>query len=306
MTPHTPRISIGLPVFNGEAFLKESVDSLLAQTFEDFELILSDNASTDQTPVICQAYAAADRRVRYVRNETNIGVYRNFNRVFQLSSGEYFKWAAADDVCHRDLLAKCLQVLESDSGVVAAYAKAKFMDQDRQQLNFKDPGWHLTSELPDERMRTVIFAGHWVNLFFGLIRSEQLAKTRLFPSYFSGDYRLLGELSLLGKFHEIPEYLFQRRIHPGASSQNRAVDWQSEFYRGSSGGIGLPLWQLCFDHFLSVARAPLDLSPKLSLVRAILVRMVLSYRRLLEELRMLVSYRVKQAITERTKTDAHR
>src|SRR5215510_12797807 len=118
MTHHTPRISIGLPVYNGEKFLREALDSLLTQTFEDFELILSDNASTDETPAICRVYAAADKRVRYVRNAANIGVYRNFNRVFQLASGKYFKWAAADDVCQRDLLAKCLRVLETDSDVV--------------------------------------------------------------------------------------------------------------------------------------------------------------------------------------------
>src|SRR5262245_48603442 len=131
----TPRISIGLPVYNGDRFLGEALDCLLSQTFEDFELIVADNASTDETPVICRAYAAADKRVRYVRNEVNIGAYRNFNKVFQLASGKYFKWAAADDVCHKELLARCLSVLETDSSVVAAYAKARFVDQDGQQLS---------------------------------------------------------------------------------------------------------------------------------------------------------------------------
>src|SRR5262249_15864943 len=213
----------------------------------------------------------------------NIGAYRNFNRVFQLASGKYFKWAAADDVCQRDLLAKCLRVLETDSDVVATYAKAQFMDQSGRQLDRGDPGWHLMSEHPHERMRKVICGGNWVNLFFGLIRADQLAKTRLFPSYPSGDYRLLGELSLLGKFHEIPEYLFQRRIHPGASSQNSSVDWQSEFYGGSGGRIGLPFWHLCLDHFITIAKAPIGFSPKLSLVWSNFSRMLYSYPHLIRE-----------------------
>src|SRR5262245_49168770 len=103
-----PRVSIGMPVYNGERFLKDAIDSLLAQRFEDFELIILDNASTDRTEEICRTYADQDNRIRYVRNEENIGLARNFNRAFQLSSGEYFKWASADDVCHRDLVASCL------------------------------------------------------------------------------------------------------------------------------------------------------------------------------------------------------
>src|SRR5262245_44937991 len=140
MTRRPPRISIGLPVYNGEKFLKESVNSLLAQTFDDFELILSDNASTDETPAICRSYSDADKRVRYFRNDENIGVYRNFNRVFQLGSGEYFKWAAADDICHRELLAKCLKVLESDASVVATYPKVQFVDEEGRRLDLSDAG----------------------------------------------------------------------------------------------------------------------------------------------------------------------
>src|SRR6478752_3957116 len=126
----SPLISIGAPVYNGERYLAETLDSLLAQTVEDFELIISDNASTDRTPQICEAYAARDRRVRYVRNAANIGAYGNCNKVIGLSAGRYFKLAMADDVCHPQLLARCLEVMANDPGVVATYAKAQFIDQD--------------------------------------------------------------------------------------------------------------------------------------------------------------------------------
>src|ERR1700726_2570792 len=93
------KVSLGLPVYNGERFVKHAIQSVLDQTFSDFELIISDNASTDSTPDTCEEFARKDPRVPYIRQEINIGAKANFNRVFEYSRGEYFKWVAADDVC---------------------------------------------------------------------------------------------------------------------------------------------------------------------------------------------------------------
>ena len=103
-TADRPRVSIGLPVYNGENFLEFALDSILGQTFQDFELIISDNASTDATESICRRYAAKDSRIRYYRNPNNQGAAQNYNRVFALARGEYFKWAAHDDVCKPNYL----------------------------------------------------------------------------------------------------------------------------------------------------------------------------------------------------------
>src|SRR5436853_274761 len=105
-----PKVSIGLPVFNGETYLAGALNSFLSQDYEDFELIISDNASTDQTAAICKEHAAKDNRIRYYRNETNIGASPNYNRVFQLARGEFFKWGAHDDECHPTLLRRCLEI----------------------------------------------------------------------------------------------------------------------------------------------------------------------------------------------------
>ena len=284
MSGSRPCVSIGLPVYNGERFLPQTLDSLLAQTFENFELILADNASTDSTGDICRTYAGRDRRVRYVRNASNIGVYRNCNRVFGLCTGEYFKLACADDLCHPDLLSRCVEVLDLDPTVVATYAKTRFIDHDGQRLGLSDPGWHLMADSPTDRMRYVISSGHWVNVLFGLTRLRDLGQTRLFPAYVSGDYRLLGELCLKGRFLEIPEYLFFRRIHPSASSQNTDVDWQSEFYTGRRGRLELPFWHLCFDHARTVVCSELSLRQKTSCLGMIVTRMFSGKRQLLDEL----------------------
>ncbi|NES80204.1 MAG: glycosyltransferase family 2 protein [Moorea sp. SIO2B7] len=129
----TPRVSIGLPVYNGEKFLKQAIDSILAQTFKDFELIISDNASTDKTEQICREYAAKDKRISYYRNNENRGAAWNFKYTFDLARAKYFKWAAHDDVCATNFLASCVEVLDNDPSVVLSYPKTIFTKADGQK-----------------------------------------------------------------------------------------------------------------------------------------------------------------------------
>lgn len=285
MNNRQPRVSIGLPVYNGERFLGKALDSLLAQTYADFELIISDNASTDGTEEICRKYAAKDQRVHYCRNTKNVGVGRNFNRVFELSTGEYFKWATADDLCQPDHLARCLDVLDNDDTVVLAYPKVRYIDENGCPLNIDDPGWDLRSQTGHERLRFALYACSWNNPHFGLIRARALAKTRLMPTYPGGDYRLLGELSLEGKFVEIPECFFLRRIHPGASSQNYTnFRWTMEFHTGSRGGTSLPFWHLSVDHLITILKSGLSVRHKLSLIVSLARSMWRQHERLFQEL----------------------
>ena len=109
MTQNKPRVSIGLPIYNGENLVIETLDSFLSQTFSDFEVIISDNGSIDRTQQICEDYAAKDGRIKYYRNLKNLGVAPNLNRVFELSSGEYFKWADHDDLLAPDFLLRCVE-----------------------------------------------------------------------------------------------------------------------------------------------------------------------------------------------------
>lgn len=287
MNKQKPRVSIGLPVYNGERFLKEALDSLLAQTYTDFELIISDNASTDGTEQICRMYAVQDQRVRYYRNAKNVGVGPNFNRVFELSTGDYFKWASADDLCKPEHLSRCLDVLENDGSVVLACSKTAFIDASGRTLDITDPGWNLRSEAAHERLRYVIRAGHWVNPHYGLIRTSALSKTRLIPTYPGGDYRFLAELSLRGKFVEIPERLFLRRIHPKAASQNLTnLEWTMEFQTGDRGRMCLPFWHLNLDHFIIIKKSELSLRYKLSLFGSLVRSMWWQHDRLLQELKV--------------------
>jgi glycosyltransferase involved in cell wall biosynthesis len=116
-----PKVSVGMPVFNGDRFIAETIDSILAQTFGDFELIISDNASTDGTEKICRQYADDDGRIRYVRNRENLGAAYNYNQTFHLSSGDYFKWACHDDLLRPEFLERCVEVLDRDPSAVLVY-----------------------------------------------------------------------------------------------------------------------------------------------------------------------------------------
>lgn len=280
-TRHGPRVSVGIPVYNGGRFLAATLDSLLAQTLSDFELIISDNASTDDTQAICRAYAARDARVQYFRNSENLGVGHNYRRLVELSRGELFKWAAADDLCAPAYLARCVEVLDAEPTAVLAYARARFIDEDGHVLPLTDPGWDLRSDEAHERFRYVIHAGHWVNSIYGVVRRDALTRTRLIRDYPGGDYCFLGELSLLGKLYEIPDRLFSRRLHRDASSQHGSdVEWTARFFCAHPWRARLPCWNRVIDHLTTILKSRLCARHKLSLVWAVL-RLIRWQRRVL-------------------------
>ena len=213
-------ISIGLPVYNGEKYLHQALDSLLSQTWEDFELIISDNGSTDATRSISESYAAADSRVKYFREEINRGASWNFNRVFRLAQGKYFKWAAHDDLCAPVYLESCLLPLEDDPERVLAYPQTRVIDENGDYLQDYPDHLHLEQDQPSQRFWQYLVHYRYprqCHPIFGLIRAEVLAKTNLLGSYISSDRVLVGELALWGKFYEVDQPLFSSRFHPGCS-----------------------------------------------------------------------------------------
>src|SRR5712691_1090037 len=155
----TPLLSIGLFVYNGERFLEEVLHSILSQTFTDFELIISDNASTDRTGELAQAYAKRDDRIRYYRNEKNMGAGWNVRRVYELATGKYFKWAAADDLLEPDLLRRCVEILESDPDCVVAYARTKEVDENGTFIKNYITPMKTDSSDPVERFRGILMTG---------------------------------------------------------------------------------------------------------------------------------------------------
>ncbi len=233
MSIYTPRVSIGLPVYNAERYLPEALDSMLAQTFTDLEVIISDNASTDRTEAIARAYAERDERIRYVRNPSNIGARYNFNRVFQLARGEYFKWASHNDVLLPRFVESCVEVLDANPAVVICFTKiviedgaGSVTDQPRESMDFCAPTAH-------ERLRQFYASPRVSQTLFGVTRSSVLRRTPLFRDWYGSDRALMQELSLYGCFGVVDEVLFRHRRH-GSRSWDVAdkVTW---FDTGKSG-----------------------------------------------------------------------
>jgi glycosyltransferase involved in cell wall biosynthesis len=266
MTTTNPRVTIGLPVYNGQNYLAQTMDSLLAQTFRDFELVITDNASTDRTEVICREYAAADDRIRYHRNEENIGASANYNLVFELGRGDYFKWAAHDDLLAPTFLERCVEVLDNNPDVVLAYTQAKAIDDKGDVVKVYPGKHHFASPVPRERFYEFVLDPHPVVAVFGLMRREVLGRTRLIGKYAGSDRPLLSELSLLGKFHEVPEHLFFYRFHEEQSwGGNKSAQAQQAWYDPRRAGkITFPQWRLLREHVRSIERSPVGLTDRVS------------------------------------------
>lgn len=207
-----PRLSVGLPVYNGEKYLAESLDALLGQSYTDFELIISDNASTDGTGDICQRYARQDSRIRYVRQPQNLGLAGNHNFVFEQGAGELFKWASYDDLYAPDLLERCIFALDANPGVVLAHSWTGLLDGSGGVPTLLDYPLDTASSRAPERFRSMLFADGGDDVY-GVVRADVLRRTALHGSYHHADRVITAELALHGPFYQVRDWLYFRRDH---------------------------------------------------------------------------------------------
>ena len=209
--------------------------------------MISDNASSDRTPQICQSLAERDPRIKYFRNSKNLGAIPNFNKVFELSRSPLFKWVAHDDLYHPAYLASCIRLLDENPDVVLAHSRTDFIDDcgivfptDPVTHDYVDPKTGVaqrpdspaiaTGPLAAVRFWQVLAGARWATHMFGVVRREALAQTHLLPTFASGDRVMLAELALLGRFKCADEILFSKRFHEQVSwslSQKELVRWLS-------------------------------------------------------------------------------
>ena len=217
---HVPRLSVGLPVYNGAKYLAQSLDALLGQTYTDFELIISDNASTDGTAEICHAYEKLDDRIRYFRKARNVGASPNHDFVFRQARGEFFKWTASDDLYARELFERCVKALDEHPEVVLVHCWTAAIDSEDTVIQALD--YPLATDSPDPavRFRSMLFGNG--DRDFGLIRADDqygvmrvdmLRKVPAQDSYYHSDRTQMTEIALQGPFYQVPEWLYFRREH---------------------------------------------------------------------------------------------
>jgi glycosyltransferase involved in cell wall biosynthesis len=268
-----PRVSIGLPVQNGERYLRGTIDSLLNQTFRNFELILCDNASADQTEQICREYATRDARIRYYRSPYRMPAAENFSRAFHLSRGHYFKWAA-DEVCAVRLLEEAVRTLDADPIAAMAFADESAIDSVGNRLATDSPH-------PARRYRALIFRehqGHGRAELFGVYRRSVLARTNLLASVFRDQSPLLVRCALMGRFIRIEGGFLKHREHGSTSTDFRSTriqpdDRASLFSAVQTGparwraagplpGLILPEWTIARDYLYAISQTPISRTRK--------------------------------------------
>lgn len=275
MTDQHPLVTIGLPVYNGANFIEECIGSIFTQTLTDFELIISDNGSDDATQAICEAYAKKEPRIRYFRAECNQGAAWNYNKVFTLARGKYFKWAAHDDVIKPLYIERCTEVLEKEPGVVLCYAKSALIDEQGKFLKNVDDNFERLQDRASERVHG--FDPGLCHPIFGVIRRSALERTDLIGGYPDSDRILLWQLLLIGKFAEVPEVLFLRRTHP-RSSVRANLDYRSRmkwFAPKRTNWWYLPTWYHVWRNVQSVSKADIPFTEKVHCYRGLSARYLL-------------------------------
>ena len=225
MTDNKPLVSIGMPVYNSEQHIRQALDSVLAQDYEHFELIISDNASTDRTREVCLEYAARDKRIRYYQNERNMGIAWNQNRVFELSSGKYFKWAGSHDYVAPSFISACKHILDTDPHVVLAYPLARVVDGKDETIKGVVPEIIDTRKLPTcARVLVVVAKVEKCALeLYGLFRTAALSRCRPLVTLIANDMVLMLEISILGAIALVPEVLLYRREFGPVLTEDEAV-----------------------------------------------------------------------------------
>lgn len=214
----SPLVTVGMPVYNGAATIDGAVRSLLAQTLTDMELVVSDNASTDDTRDIVERLAREDSRIRYIRHAANIGANGNYSAVARAARGTYLKWASASDLCAPTFLSRCVEVLEADSDAVLAAPRTRLFELDPSNARDYDQDFALLDASPVRRFQEWMRLCRLNNAFNGVIRLEALRRTEFVGAYVHADLVLMGHLALLGKFLLVEDYLYLRRMEVGTST----------------------------------------------------------------------------------------
>ncbi len=259
MSVEPPLVSVGMPLYNAEEYVDEAIESLLGQTFEDFELVISDNASTDGTVERCRQWVTEDSRIVLLESDTNRGAAWNYNRTVEASSGRYFRWQAHDDRCASDHLLRLVDCFSEDSEIVLAYSLTRLIDADGDEIRLLHDSLGIASDSAAQRYRMMIRNLKDCNAVFGLIDRSVLLSTQMIGAYASSDRALLYELALRGRFGEVPEHLFERRRHLKsslrASHSRKALE--SWFDTSARRGSMFPSLRLFGRHAQNLRSAPL-------------------------------------------------
>jgi len=293
-----PLISIGMPVYNGDRFLSESLESLLNQDYQNFELIISDNASTDNTADICKQYIERDNRIKYYRNNVNIGAMANFNKVLKHATASYFMWAAHDDVWEPSFISDLIKILNSDESIGLAFCKFDNIDKKGRQIKMYPKILRLISLEKNKNKfydvyNFILFNEEdgKANLIYGLMRTGIIKKIGGIIHFDKGNFGIdnltLFRLLLEGKFIISNKLLFHKRIHTINNIKQKRYTISEYFFK-----IDQPVHNIC-KYFLEIHRYFLGYRQivsmsSLSLHHKMILQMLITFREIMWPIRTSV------------------
>jgi glycosyltransferase involved in cell wall biosynthesis len=270
-------VTVAIPVFNDGNRIGKSIDSVLSQSFSNFRLLVSDNASSDQSQEQCLQRVRRDRRIRYFRQATNIGVFRNYNELFRKCDTKYFKWQSSNDWCEKKFLATCIEEMESDPRTVLVFSTVNLVDENGRCETYKDD-FGLEMASPADRFVYLLENIKLCNVFNGVIRTEALRHTGLNRPFRGSDAVLMAELALRGRFVLISDSLWNRTMTAATSTKLRSSEQKGQFFAGSASNYDkFVSWKTTFALFGSVLTAEIALYEKMKCLRY-LFRRTLSIR----------------------------
>lgn len=268
-----PAATVGIPVYNGERFLEQCLESVLSQTASDIEIIVSDNASTDRTPEICRRYAAMDSRIVALRSPENRGAAWNHNRVLAASRAPLFQWLGADDYLAPEHVERCAAALAANPAAVACVSATTVVDELGAAVAWPDVGMPLDALDPVARYASMLDS--WPpnhNPFYSVFRASAIERAPRLGSYLGADRLFVAGVAALGPFVKLPEPMFFRRKHAG--NRSIAVAKQHAVYTpGSQWQFDLRETRLMWEQLPLIARSPVPTRLKLRMLRASAARM---------------------------------
>lgn len=270
-----PQLSIGCPIYNSdEARLRRSLDSVLAQTFEDFEVIICDNSPDGPTRDICMGYAERDPRVQYFDNAFNYGASVNFWRVLHIARGRYFKWVADDDQLDASYFRRCIEVLENDPAIALCYSRIKSVTPEGEAQDDAGGRIEAMQESAAQRFVSVLERSWRAHGFYGIFRKEHLM--RIHPVSDEcirlADIMMLAEISLYGKIFQIPEELFTYTQHVKEWDDREKLNarhYDACFPNAQQRGITFPNVKFAYELMQAVRYSDLSLDEKAKLYAAV-------------------------------------
>lgn len=290
MNTEAPLVSIGLPVYNAENFVTEAIQCVLDQTFSDWELIISDNCSTDRTVSICQEFVEKDSRIRVYENARNMGVCYNFSQAFRLSRGRYFKWASHDDLFAPQFIERCVQELENDERVVLVFPRLVYVDGEGRVLRRQKADLSAMGSTAEARakqfMATASTGIDFLWLQYGLIRRDILEQSGGIGWYAGSDQVMLFRLAVRGCIKQIDGEMFFRREHPQAETCRRGATVRQRAkgaYADDKRRFVFPWCRILKQHLACVLKSGIPFLGKLRCTAAVVKRFLGLWKYFAEE-----------------------